>query len=146
MPDAVGTVLNSWWWTERPSETCRVIFNKLENCASSWFYYRKMHVLFLSYDRNTGSCICLSLHLLMYFIIISHKNHCTGMSSQVTECGFAVKLSNGLWWLKYETKFIVCKYSTWRVKTASIQVSLLVVEIAGSLFIEKFLSMSRGTR
>ena len=24
MPVAVCTVLNSWWWTERPSETCRV--------------------------------------------------------------------------------------------------------------------------
>jgi len=33
----------------------------------------------------------------MYFIIISHKNHCTGMSSQVTECGCAVIKSNGLW-------------------------------------------------
>ena len=30
MPLAVCTVLNSWWWTERPSETCRVSFqNKL---------------------------------------------------------------------------------------------------------------------
>jgi hypothetical protein len=40
VPDAVCAVLNSWWWTERPSETCRVILNKLENRASSWFYYR----------------------------------------------------------------------------------------------------------
>ena len=63
---------------------------------TSEVYKEKMHVLFLSYDRNTESCICLSLHLLMYFIIISHKNHCTGMSSQVTECGYAVILSNGL--------------------------------------------------
>jgi len=23
-PDAVCTVLKSWWWTKRPSETCRV--------------------------------------------------------------------------------------------------------------------------
>jgi len=23
--DAVYTVLDSWWWTERPSETCRVL-------------------------------------------------------------------------------------------------------------------------
>jgi len=83
---------------------------------------------------------------LMYFIIIYHKNHCTGMSSQVTECVCAVVLSNGLWQLNYETKFIVCKYSTWRVKTASIQVSRLVAETAGSLFIEKLLSMSRDTR
>jgi len=31
MPVAVRTVLNSWWWTERPSETCRVFFkNKIE--------------------------------------------------------------------------------------------------------------------
>jgi len=36
----VCTVLNSWWWTERPSEACRVIFSILESCASSWFYYR----------------------------------------------------------------------------------------------------------
>jgi len=24
MPVAVCTVLNSWWWTERPSEMCSV--------------------------------------------------------------------------------------------------------------------------
>jgi hypothetical protein len=36
-------VLDSWWWTERPSETCRVLFqNKinLRYCAFGWFYYR----------------------------------------------------------------------------------------------------------
>jgi hypothetical protein len=59
IPGAVCTVLNSWWWTEEPSETCRVIFNKLENCASSWFYYRKKNfiitfeVLRVMSDRNT---------------------------------------------------------------------------------------------
>ena len=42
IPDAVFRVLNSWWWTKRPPETCRVIFNKLENCVSSWFYYRNI--------------------------------------------------------------------------------------------------------
>ena len=43
MPVAVCTVLNSWWWTERPSETCRVSFqNKIiwYIGSSSWFYYR----------------------------------------------------------------------------------------------------------
>jgi len=41
--DAVCTVLDSWWWTERPSETCTVLFqNKinLRYCASGWFYCR----------------------------------------------------------------------------------------------------------
>jgi len=29
--NAVCTVLDAWWWTERPSETCRVLFqNKFE--------------------------------------------------------------------------------------------------------------------
>jgi hypothetical protein len=40
IPDAVCTVLNCRWWTERPSGTCRVVINKLENCAASCFYYR----------------------------------------------------------------------------------------------------------
>jgi len=31
MPVAVCTVLNSWWWTERPSETCRVSFHNKIN-------------------------------------------------------------------------------------------------------------------
>ena len=43
MPDAVFTILDSWWWTERPSKTCRVLIkNKinLRYCAFGWFYYR----------------------------------------------------------------------------------------------------------
>ena len=44
-PDVICTVLDSWWWTERPSETCRVLFqNKINlRCrASGWFYYRNI--------------------------------------------------------------------------------------------------------
>ena len=43
IPDAVCTVLDSWWWTKRMSETCRVLFQNriyLWYCASGWFYYR----------------------------------------------------------------------------------------------------------
>jgi hypothetical protein len=45
IPDAVCTVLDSWWWTERPSETCRVMFQNRINFryrASGWFYYRNI--------------------------------------------------------------------------------------------------------
>ena len=36
MPVAVCTVSNSWWWTERPSEICRVSFrNKI------WYIYKR---------------------------------------------------------------------------------------------------------
>jgi hypothetical protein len=57
IPDAVCTVLNSLWrksWTRddeslellmmnrKTPDTRRVIFNKLDNCASSWFYYRNV--------------------------------------------------------------------------------------------------------
>jgi len=39
IPDAVCAVLSSWWWTEKPSETCRASYrNKLRNFASCWFY------------------------------------------------------------------------------------------------------------
>ena len=48
MPVAECAVLNSWWWTARPSETCRVSFqNKIiwYICAASWFYYRSSGVM-----------------------------------------------------------------------------------------------------
>jgi len=44
-PDAVCTVLDSWWWTERPSETCRVLLQNKINLwysAFGWFYYRNI--------------------------------------------------------------------------------------------------------
>jgi hypothetical protein len=39
---AVYTALDSSWWTENLSETCRVLFQKyiLEISASRWFYYK----------------------------------------------------------------------------------------------------------
>jgi hypothetical protein len=46
--DAVCTVVDSWWWKRRPSQTCKVIFNKLENCASGWFYYRNSFSLLIN--------------------------------------------------------------------------------------------------
>ena len=41
----VCTVSDSRWWTERPSETCRVLFQNKINlrfCASGWFYCRNI--------------------------------------------------------------------------------------------------------
>ena len=39
---AVCAVLDSWWWTEELSETCRVLFEKWfwDIGASRWFYYK----------------------------------------------------------------------------------------------------------
>ena len=53
IPDAVCTVLDSWWWKERPSKVCTVLFqNKinLRYCASGWFYYRhkRLYKLYIS--------------------------------------------------------------------------------------------------
>jgi len=45
VPDAVCTILDSWWWTEGPSETCRVLFQyktNLRYCTFGWFYYRNI--------------------------------------------------------------------------------------------------------
>ena len=69
IPDAVCTILDSWWWTERPSETCRVLFQNKINlrfCASSWFYYRNilrrtvLQSSNLSVFFNFNSVICRS--------------------------------------------------------------------------------------
>ena len=40
IPDAVCTVMSSWWWAEEPPETCRAFCrNKLRNIASYWLYF-----------------------------------------------------------------------------------------------------------
>ena len=55
IPDVGCKVLDSWWWTERPSETCRMLFQNIINlfyCASSWSYYRKFCHLFLFFGVN----------------------------------------------------------------------------------------------
>jgi len=47
---AVCTVVNFWWWTERPSETCRLffisVFNQLDaqNLFHNKFYLMLLHV------------------------------------------------------------------------------------------------------
>ena len=44
--DAVCTVLDSWWWTKIPTDTCRVLFENKINLSyfiSVWFPYR--HIL-----------------------------------------------------------------------------------------------------
>jgi hypothetical protein len=50
MPVAVCTVLNSWWWTERPSETCRA-FHKNK------YFEKQVHlvgiIIGIYYDART---------------------------------------------------------------------------------------------
>jgi len=60
----ICTVLDSWWWKERPSKTCRELFqNKinLRYCASGWFYYRNTCQLFAwwmpSHSQDWGTCL-----------------------------------------------------------------------------------------
>jgi len=65
IPDAVCTALDSWWWTERPSETCRVLFqNKinLRYCTSGWFCYRNILRCTVLQTSNTMNII-----FLLYF-------------------------------------------------------------------------------
>jgi len=47
--DAVCTVLDPWWWTERPSERRRVSFQKinLKYFAAGWFYYINTKIKFM---------------------------------------------------------------------------------------------------
>jgi hypothetical protein len=47
IPGAVCIVLDSWWWTEKPAQTCRMLLHNkinLKTGASCWFYYRNWHI------------------------------------------------------------------------------------------------------
>jgi len=64
IPDAVCTVLDSWWWMERPSETCRILFQNKTNlryCASGWFYYR--NILRCTVLQMSGQ-----IHIFFFFL------------------------------------------------------------------------------
>jgi len=54
---AVCTMNKSWWWTEEPSETCRVLFPKQiwEISVSSWFYYKNVDQVWNVADGGNGS-------------------------------------------------------------------------------------------
>jgi hypothetical protein len=57
----VCTVLDSWWWTERPSETCKVLFQNKTNlryCASGWFYYRNRTTR-CRIESCASVCVCM---------------------------------------------------------------------------------------
>ena len=56
---AVCTVENSWWWTEKLSETCRVLFWKQiwEISASIWFYYKNLSRCTVTWTSNTHTHI-----------------------------------------------------------------------------------------
>ena len=73
---SVCTVLDSWWWTERLSETCRLSFqNKinLRYCASGWFYYR--NILRCTVPQTSNISICCDFWILTSGHIIGW--HCS---------------------------------------------------------------------
>ena len=57
MPVAVCTVLNSWRWTERPSETCRVSFQNKIN------FIHWLHLVGFTIQIIKKSIISFSFHL-----------------------------------------------------------------------------------
>jgi hypothetical protein len=39
-PDAVCTVLSSWWWAKKPPETCRAL-TVINNIVYRWLYLKE---------------------------------------------------------------------------------------------------------
>jgi hypothetical protein len=61
IPDALCTVLCSWWWAEEPPETCGAIYRNKdwENVVSCWLYFRvilvmRRHKNVKIYNMNIG--------------------------------------------------------------------------------------------
>jgi len=76
---AVCTVLNSWWWTERPSETCRVSFQNKINLIQ-WCNYSVLLQKWSSLRAcSTFTPADISYHTGNYIIksvvIISYENN-----------------------------------------------------------------------
>jgi len=84
MPVAVCTVLNSSWWTERPSETCRVLFqNKIiwYIDVSGWFYYRNILPCTALWASKIFSCFLLVNSPASEFYIPTFLNTLSLLSS-----------------------------------------------------------------
>jgi len=68
---AAYTVLDSWWWMERPSKTCRLLFqNKinLRYCVSGWFYYGKIkYVVEMLVESVFISMVWCIVYILIHF-------------------------------------------------------------------------------
>ena len=74
---AVCTVLDSWWWTEKLSKTCRALFQKSvwEISASRWFYY-----------KNKSSVLkWMALYLQIYILSIVKM---WDMARSICQCYF----------------------------------------------------------
>jgi len=95
IPDTVCKILVSRWWMERPSETCRVLFqNKinLRYCASGWFYYRNI----LDYFKHAMGMNCLNtLRWVKFYPVHKHST----LKTFVTVEGRLPSILNSSNWL-----------------------------------------------
>ena len=64
IPDAVCTVLNSWWWMERLSETCRVLFqNKFEKLVHLVVFIMQIYYDARPYERKISPVLLCPLQI-----------------------------------------------------------------------------------
>ena len=74
---AVCTVKNSWWWTEKLSETCRVsLFQKQiwEISVSSWFYYKYFATNYAFYKIIKIKQMCKKCWTSVLFYLFSNSS------------------------------------------------------------------------
>jgi hypothetical protein len=79
------TVKNSWWWTEKLSETCRVSFQEYnyEISASSWFHCKKFNTMYSHMNVKLNST---------FFLGCCRAARVRSWSFYVLSCGQCVKL------------------------------------------------------
>jgi len=68
MPVAICTVFNSWCWTERPSETCRVLlqYNKFETLKHLVGFTIEIHQI--RQDMNKIQLLAFMQHIMSNYI------------------------------------------------------------------------------
>jgi len=75
----VCTVLDSWWWTEILSETCRVLFQKQiwQISGSRWFYYKNISRCTVLWVSNSYIYIYIYIYIQTLCTRVSEKHAAT---------------------------------------------------------------------
>ena len=82
IPDAVCTVLDSWWWTERPSETCRVLLQNKINLRNwciwlvlLWKVNHLFYWLLTTFLYNFSYIFVFIYNIILFYIVLTNHTH-----------------------------------------------------------------------
>ena len=127
--------INSWWWTEELTETCRVSWqnNFLEISASGWFYYKelgKMNLCIDNFEWQVLAAWCATALYYTFFKVCEvfagwwsfyagtcrHTSVTLGCVRRSCNCNGLYSVYNTVGWSLWKTEcfwFVLCGLILW---------------------------------